>query len=206
MSLKRPTTPRPHPAPGHSRWEGKKKATQMYSCLYLMCPLLSCHSSFQSKKLIFCVFIFPILRFISKAQRPSLVSAEYRTRIRRQLWWGILWCQRLVSHFDFPFYPSLSDILLLFLSFFSRCFQIQVPGSARIVQSVSGPADLNKHNSNLSLRLLNIDRNNQQKKTWTTIVGPTDTSRSSLERRWGAAGFRGCKQKHRILSICEKTV
>ncbi len=43
------------------------------------------------------------------------MSAEYRTGISWQLRWGVLWCQRLVSHFNSPSYPVFS--LYLFSSF-----------------------------------------------------------------------------------------
>lgn len=44
--------------------------------------------------------LFLTHRLVTEAQRRSLVPAEYRSGVHRQLRWGVLWCQRLVL----PFY------------------------------------------------------------------------------------------------------
>lgn len=57
-------------------------------------------------------FLFPPLRFFTKARRPSLVSAEHCSRIRGQLRWGVLWRKRLVFLLFHDFCFLLKSLVL----------------------------------------------------------------------------------------------
>lgn len=53
-------------------------------------------------------FLFLTRRLITEVQRRSLVLAEYRTGVHWQLWWGVLWRQRLVLLLTYFLHPFLS--------------------------------------------------------------------------------------------------
>lgn len=88
---------------------GKENNINMiWWCVFRVCDRRhhrTCHSSGPHP------YFLSLTRRNTKAQRHSLVSAEHRAGISRQLWWGVLRCQRLVSHFIFPFFSFSPPVI-----------------------------------------------------------------------------------------------